>query len=260
MSEKWREMTSIEDYEFDPDGKYDGSLGSDDWDEIFTELYQRAETTEEYLYNKWIDPVSTRNAYTYKIDRNGEHYIVMKYYDGMYALYEIKDSSEIDEEKRTRTATVIEKITKGVSVRQAILESVLSTNTLFEDVAGMTLEEHDSLMNQLDEWTGGSGKNGWEYHTVKTSGDIYTINLKKNPVVQLENDGKTVSVAIDAENNVLNGEVYCAPADEYLAASGPVSMNGLKSVLRDLLSQWEMALQEISNDNASDSSGDLYGF
>ena len=33
MAEKWREMTSIEDYEFDPDGKYDGALYNENWEE-----------------------------------------------------------------------------------------------------------------------------------------------------------------------------------------------------------------------------------
>ena len=64
MAKKWRECTSIPDYEFDPDGKYDGSLYAEDWDEIFNELYRRAETTEEWRYNDWQDPLSTRNAYT----------------------------------------------------------------------------------------------------------------------------------------------------------------------------------------------------
>ena len=256
--EKWRQMTYIEDYEFDPDGKYDGALTKELWDEIFNELYSRAETTEEYLYNDWVEPESTRNAYTEYFIKNGEKYIVLKYYDGPYALYEIKDASEVTE-KRAVAASVIEKITSGVSVRQAILESVSGQKTVFEDVAGMDKEDYDAFIAEFEKWIGTG--NGYDYTTSTTNnGKTYTVILKKNPIVDLEVDGKQAPISIEANNDILNGEVYCEPADEYLSATGPVTYPGFKSVLRDLLSQWEMVMQELSDSNASEDSGDLYGF
>ena len=122
-NEKWRECTHIEDYEFDPDGKYDGSLYKEQWDEIFDELYQRAENTEEYLYNDWVEPQSTRNADTEYFKKGGEEYIVLKYFDGMYALYEI-DRNHKEEESSAKVGTIIEKLDSGMSVRQAITEAI----------------------------------------------------------------------------------------------------------------------------------------
>lgn len=245
---KWRECTSIPDYEFDPDGKYDGSLYKEDWAEIFHELYQRAETTEEWRYNDWQDPLSTRNAYTeYFKDKAGNDYIVLKYYDGMYALYEIKDESEIDE-KASVSGRVIEKIESGISVRQAIFEAVTGHNKVFEDVAGMDQESNDKLMSLMDQWTHGSS--AWDYESVRSSRDAYVVRLKKNPVVDL--DGK---VDLELDGDVLNGEFYYEPSDEYFSALGPVSFAGLKQVLRDILSQVEEAQE---TDAGSD--GDIYGY
>ena len=254
MAKKWRECTTIPDYEFDPDGKYDGSLYKEDWDEIFNELYQRAETTEEWRYNDWQDPLSTRNARTEYFEKGGEKYIVLKYYDGMYALYEIKDEDEIDE-GASKTGRIIEKLELGISVRQAISEAVQVKNKVFEDVAGMTQEEYDKLFGLMNEWTGGSGKNGWVYET-KTSngGKIYVIRITKNPVEDFDEP-----VDVELSDDVLNGETYFGASDEYLAASGPVSLAGLKSILRDLTSQVEMAQADL---NASEGSpeGDIYGY
>lgn len=261
MAEKWREMTHIEDYEFDPDARYDGSIYSEQWEEIFDQLYQRAETTEEYLDNNWEDPVSTRNAYARRMEKNGNKYIVLKYYDGMYVLYEIKDSSEIDE-SRSVTAQVIAKLDAGVSVRQAISEatqgksgaSLKEVNKLFEDVAGMDEEACNQLIADLDKWTGGSGKGGWEYKTTENNG-TYVVEMKKNPIVDV--DG---IIKLDLNNKVLNGEVYLKAVDEYVAASGPESFAGLKSVLRDILSQVEMILSDAQDESNADANADIYGY
>ena len=251
MAEKWREMTSIEDYEFDPDGKYDGALYNENWEEIFDQLYQRAETTEEYLYNDWIDPVSTRNAMARRMKKSGHEYIVLKYYDGMYVLYEIADSSDLAEET-SRTRSVIEKIEQGVSVRQAISEAIKRPMSLFEDVAGMDQDQYDEFLAQLNQWTGGSGKGGWEFTTIKSNGgNTYTISLTKNPIAKFDEN-----VMFDVNDGVLNGEIYFEPTDEYLAASGPVSFTGLKSVLRDLLSQVEMSQADFE----AQPSEDIYGY
>jgi hypothetical protein len=253
MANKWRECTTIPDYEFDPDGKYDGSLYKEDWDEIFNELYQRAETTEEWRYNDWIDPLSTRNAYTEYFEKGGEKFIVLKYYDGMYALYEIKDENEIDE-KASKIGRVIEKIESGVSIRQAISEAVQVKNKVLEDINGMDQESSDKLLALMDDWTGGSGKNGWEYKAKKVSGNSYAVSLIKNPIAQFDKP-----VDVEMVKDVLNGEVYYEPADEYLAASGPVSFAGLKSILRDLTSQIEMTDADLNAENGKPD-GDIFGY
>lgn len=254
MAKKWRECTTIPDYEFDPDGKYDGSLYKEDWDEIFNELYQRAETTEDWRYNDWIDPLSTRNAYTeYFKDKAGNDYIVLKYYDGMYALYEIKDESEITENV-SKTARIIEKIESGVSVRQAIYEASVVKSKVFEDVVGMIQETYDDFIAKLDKWTGGSGKNGWEYETVKNN-DMYSVKITKNPITDFD-----YPVMIEMSGNIINGEVHYEPTDEYFAASAQVSFSGLKSVLRDLTSQVEMAQADQENDSDVKDTGNIYGY
>ena len=252
MAKKWRECTSIPDYEFDPDGKYDGSLYAEDWDEIFNELYRRAETTEEWRYNDWQDPLSTRNAYTeYFKDKAGNDYIVLKYYDGMYALYEIKDEDEIDE-KASKTGQIIEKIEAGVSIRQAIFEAVKGKNRVFEDVVGMDKESNDELIGLMDKWTGGSGKKGWNYGTVASNNNqTFVIKIDKNPITDFK-----FPVMIDKEGSVLNGEIYYEPTDEYFAASGPVTFPGLKSILRDITSQVEMA-ESAQEDTESEN---IYGY
>jgi hypothetical protein len=251
MAEKWRELTTIEDYEFDPDGKYDGALYNENWEEIFDQLYQRAETTEEYLYNDWIDPVSTRNAMARRMEKNGHKYIVLKYYDGMYVLYEIADSVDLANEG-SRTSQVIAKLDEGVSIRAAILEAVQTPRRVFEDVAGMDQEQYDQFITQLDNWTGGSGKKGWVYDTSKSNnGNTFTVVLKKNPVAKFDGN-----VILDVNDGVLNGELYYKPTDVFFAASGPVSFAGLKSVIRDLVSQVEMA----DTDFESSSDEDIYGY
>ena len=254
MAKKWRELTSIEDYEFDPDGKYDGSLSKEQIHDLFTELMQRAETTEEYLDNAWIDPPSTRNAYTFYVE-NGADYVILKYYDGMYALYEIRDEEKIDEARnKSVAACVIEKLDQGVSVRQAIVEAIQGKDGLFEDIVGMTQETSDKLLDFMNEWTGGSGKGGWEYSSKKTdAGDKFTISITKNPV-------GTFDSPIDLEMNgtILNGETYYEPAGEFLAASGPVTFTGLKSIIRDLTSQVEMA--QADQQPKEQGKGDIYGY
>ena len=248
-NEKWREMTYIEDYEFDPDGKYDGALYAEQWDEIFNDLYQRAETTEEWRDNPWVDPVSTRNAYTGRFNRNGTAYIVLKYYDGPYALYEI-DPDHVDESVNYHRKFV-ECIDAGISIRQAIVEA----KKVFEDVAGMNREVADKLMADMNSWTGGSGKGGWVYQLIQPSGGTYVVSVKSNPIHDFK---APVSLDISA-GNILNGEVYHPGQDAYLSATGPVSFSGLKSVIRDLVSQWEMSDDTLVSDMEGNS-GDIYGY
>lgn len=247
---KWRECTTIPDYEFDPDGKYDGSLYKEDWDEIFNELYQRSETTEEWRYNDWQDPISTRNAYTEYFKKGGDDFIVLKYYDGMYALYEIKDESEIDE-GASISAKVIEKIESGVSIRRAILESV-PKKKVFEDVAGMDQENFEKLNSLFNKWFGNNSQ--WKFDSQETTNGIYVIRMQKNPVVDLNG-----SVTFDCDSNILNGEFYYQGLDEYFSASAPISLAGVKSILRDLQSQVEMADAETAEDEMG-SSGNIYGY
>ena len=252
--EKWREVTHIEDYEFDPDGKYDGTLYKEDWEEIFQELYQRGETTEEYLYNDWVEPQSTRNARTYFIKKNGVEYIVMKYYDGMYALYEINRNYKQNESK-VNVGAIIEKLDAGISIRQAIYEAsnVKKPAVLLEDVVGMDPAKADDFKALMDKWVGSNS--GWKYEKfTENNGKTYFVRLTKNPIAKLPD-----AVDLEVTRGVLNGELFYDKAGEFLAASGPVSLAGVKSILRDLLSQVEMADSEAEEDTSSEN-GDIFGY
>jgi hypothetical protein len=107
----------------------------------------------------------------------------------------------------------------------------------------------------MDKWTGGSGKNGWKYETFNSNnGQVFVINVSENPITDFE-----YPVMFDKEGSVLNGEIYYEPTDEYFAASGPVTFPGLKSILRDIMSQVEMA-ESAQEDAESTENENIYGY
>ncbi len=150
--EKWRELTNIEDYEFDPSGEFDKALYAEDWRKIFDNLMQCAETTEEYLYNDWVDPVSTRNADYEYFNQQGKKYIVLKYYDGMYALYEIDENYVEESVSPDKVSSFLNLVKSGKTISEALNDWEPEAQENPGYAADAARDAYNDASNSYPEW------------------------------------------------------------------------------------------------------------
>lgn len=134
----------------------------------------------------------------------------------------------------------------GMTVRQALQEAI--EQPVIESVGGMDEDNKNKLESLMQDWIGESGHEGWVYSTVATNNHTnFVISVTKNPIAEFAEP-----VTFEINNDILNGETYHDASDVYLGASGPVTFAGMKSVLRDLKSQVEIADEDIKNAEASE--------
>ena len=161
-----------------------------------------------------------------------------------------------DDLEEQRATTVIERIDRGMSIRQAIIEAAKPSKPalLLEDVVGMDPQKADDFKALMDKWVGSNSS--WKYDKfTENNGKTFFVRLTKNPIAKLPD-----AVDFEVTRDVLNGEIFYSKVGEFLAASGPVSLAGVKSILRDLLSQVEMADSEMSSTENASEDGNIYGY